>query len=259
VGDESVSGTMTSGAGKTIQICVDGVSQKQIVAVFADGSFRVKLDKDLMPGQKVFAQVTPAPAAAPPKYGLPSDTSTVGPEGSEFDFGRVRMYLSAGAILSQDQTQFSKASIYADFDVDDTWFMRKSDPVTHKTSKSYVVLPKQVNTSFEARLTALPVTSCAQNGTATGCGSDGSANSDALATFNTTPKAALIAVKVYFPYYYQWSSWSHDDHRYALSFAPIAKGGFQTLLESAQTNPSVGTGTGSSPVTTVNNQTFFHF
>ena len=118
----------------------------------------------------------------------------------------------------------------------------------------------RVNALFNARLTALPTTACTQSTTGTG-NNTGTCATDSTASLSVSaPKAALIAAGVYFPIYFGWSSWKFDDHRHALYFAPIAKGGFQTLVQSAQS--SNGTASGTTPpviTTTPDGETFFHF
>jgi len=251
-------------SGGSVRICVEDLPVAT-ATVSRDGSFSAKLPKSLTTGQKVTAQrITSAEGVTPEQYGLPGATATVADASSEFDFGRVRIYLSAGAILSQDQNQFSKTSSYLNFNADNTWAMK--DP-TEPWGLANQIFGKQLNSSFEARLTSLPVSSCQQTATSNACPTSSSTtttpNSSLPATFNTSAKSALISGAVYAPNYFKWSSWpknpNAEDHRYALYYAPIIKGGFQTLLQSATTTAS-GTGsTTQNPVTTINGQTFFHF
>ena len=156
-------------------------------------------------------------------------------------------------------------------------------PVTAKVGVPSFKWGAQINTFFDIRLTALPATACQTStltgssgsggsGSGKGSGSSGSggsgssgtasgtasttcvAPSDPTTIFVATPKAALVAGGVYLPVYTGWSSWEHDGHRHALYFAPIAKGGFQTLVQSAQSGSSTTVSS-----TVIGGDTFFHF
>jgi hypothetical protein len=237
------------GSGAKIRICVDG-KEMTTTSLDADGIFVVSLDTALKLGQTVTVQQVVQSDGTSKQYGLASDPATVGGAPTAFDWGRVRAYFSAGSVFSQDNSQFSKAAIYLNFNVDDTWYLKSP---TSDWGLFHSLLPKQINTSFEGRLTSLPVTSCPQGANSMQCSTTNTT------TFNTTPKAALVSVSTYFPYYAKWSSWTFNGHRHALFVALIGKGGFQTLVESAQTNAS-GSGAGqTNPATTINGQTFFHF
>ncbi len=275
VGDKTISGKVDKATSGTVRICVDG-KETAIASLNTDGKFKASLDSALTTGQTVTAQsITPANAAVaagagtptqatqPEIYGPFSSSEFVG-EGSvsAFDFGRARTYLSFGGIVSQDQAQFSKLSAYLNFNADYTWYLQKY------RQKWHWYVPKQFNNLFDARLTTLPVTSCPQAQPGTTSTQCSSTNFD---TFNTATKAALIQLGVYFPYYFKWSSWqwrqkesdgSDKSHRYALFFAPLAKGGFQTLLQPPQSSPTsttTATPGQSSTATTINGQTFFHY
>lgn len=256
-----VGGKLDNGKSGTVRICIDDVEITRTDAS-SDGSFSVTLENAISQGQTVTAQqVASAKGVAPEVYGIVSDAALLSGS-SVFDFGRVRITMSGGAILSQNQNQFSQASGYLNFNTDSTWLMTGPWKV-RKGARDWLI-PKQLNTSFDARLTALPVTSCnspSGSGNSTSGACSGLPASD---TFITTPKAALIAVHLYVPYYagpMTWRRYEDDgyNHRYALFFAPLAVAGFQTLVQSAQNvSSSAGTASGQSTVT-LNGQTFFHF
>jgi hypothetical protein len=254
---------VTGQASKSAQIviiCVDGKQADTVETVTAapNKAFYAQLKNELTADKTttVTAQEkTPGASGSADTYGPLSDAVTVGTSAASFDFGRVRVYLSAGAILSQDQGQFSKTSTYLDFGVDNAWYLRN-----HSESEA----PKggfQVNTLFDARLTALPTATCTAASSTSGA-STTSTNCDTSTTITpsvSTPKAALVEGGLYTPIYFKWTSWKFEDgHRYALYVAPLVKGGFQTLVQSAQS--STGTAGGStSSVTTIGGNTFFHF
>ena len=266
-----ITGKLDNGKAGTVRICIDDLEVKRVEAS-SDGTFSATLDTQVDQGQTLTAQQVTSPKdAGPEKYGIVSDPLHL-TGSSVFDFGRVRITFSGGAILSQSQNQFSQASGYLNFNVENTWLM--ANPwITKKDRTNWrgevkggasKFVPKQLNTSFDARLTALPVTSCNSSTGASSTASMACSGLPSSDTFITTPKAALIAVHLYFPYYYKPMTWHRyeDDgfnHRYALFFAPLAVGGFQTLVQSAQ-NVSSGAGTTNPQSTvTVGGQTFFHF
>jgi len=248
-----------------IIICIDGQQAQTAGSTTpaSDQSFHIEVTSPkLQNGQRVTAQESiPGTAGVSAAFGPLSDAVTVGASAASFDFGRVRIYLSAGAILSQDQGQFSKTSAYLDFDADSTWLMHT---FPQKSGSTHPPRGLQINTLFDARLTALPATTCtAASGTSTSGAGTTSTSCDTTTTVTpslSTPKAALIAGGLYVPNYFGWSSWRFDEdgHRYALYFAPLAKGGFQTLVQSAQSSTGTASGTTTS-VTTIGGNTFFHF
>jgi hypothetical protein len=262
-GDTNVSGTLANAKQGTVRVCVDDreVATAQLAP---NGIFATLLSSPLEQGQSVSAQQITTPAATlRATYALasaPIQVAAVGDSQYSFDFGRVRVNLTGGAILSQDQGQFSKTSTYLDLNTDSTWFM--GDHSKQKTKEAYTG-GAQLNTFFNVRLTALPATTCPQSTSGSGdntgvCAAQSGSQSNLSVS---TPKAALVAAGVYVPIYFRWSSWqSSDGHRQALYLAPIAKGGFQTLVQSAQsTNGTAGGATPPTTTTTPGGKTFFHF
>lgn len=266
---DTVTGKLASPKGGTIRICVNDIAVVT-APVSSDGTFAAKLPTPVTQGQKVSAQQVMSDAnAQPEKYGLASDPQALPEDASAYSWGRVRAYLTGGAILSEDQGQFSKSSIYLDFDTDSAWYMgdhsedqgNSADggkvPSLHgsnKPTKRSYKAGLQVNSLFNVRLTALPATSSCPgtgaNAVSASCVAGNTAGTDS-SIFVTTPKAALISAGVYLPMYLGRTSWTWDNHRHALYFAPIAKGGFQTLVQSTQN--------GSAVPTTIDGDTFFHF
>ena len=294
---KAVFGSLQNVDSGNVRICVNDA-----VVAFASvktGKFSGELPDAPKSTDEISAQlVLPNGDGQSETYGPESKTVRAFQIPTAFDFGRVRIYMSMGAVISQQESQFSKSSVYVNFNADDTWYMRNSEekpaevsPAEKKEADSspkgllqkiapskehlLAVLPKQINSSFESRLTTIPVTSCNQStnpGTNQQAGCDAATASNA-GSFETSPKAALVSIGFYLPYYYPWSSWrwhaQSDDgdqssylHGYSLFFAPIAKGGVQTLLESPETTPANGAapnGTAAAPATPINDETFFHF
>ena len=263
-GDTQVTGQVILDSGKkpkntTVDVKVNSTSEGAPETVNDDGTFSKTLKHALGQYDSIEA------VQSGDKSGSTGTVQVTGPAstGSQFDFGRVRVIMSAGAIVSQDQGQFSKTSAYVDLNVDNTWFMGNPTVKGFGTKGWH----SQVNTGFGVRLTALPVAACNSSGTTGTSSSTCTASND---TFVSTPKAALVLGSLYFPTYWRWSSWKRTEksdsgndmeHRYALYMAPLVKGGMQTLLQTVQnaSNASSGTGTGAPSVTTPNGQTFFHF
>jgi hypothetical protein len=319
-GDTTVSGTLTGAKGtEVIRICVNGKDAQttNAIKVSKSGNFTGELTTPLAKGQTVTAQT--APASGSTEYGPFSNSEEVGNAlASAYSWGRVRVSLSGGGVISQNQGNFSQISIYGDFNADDTWYMgdhcgnwivkdsddSKAPPqgqglaTAKDQSNSYKcgnagVSRKvnfkrgfQVNSFFDIRLTAIPAASCqtagststttssagnsapskggsqatsnssGNSGSVTCTQADGSAvtASGSANTFVTTPKAAIVAGGLYFPIYLGRTSWEREGHRHALYFAPIFKGGLQTLVQSAQSSSSA-----SVPSSTLGAETFFYF
>jgi hypothetical protein len=270
--DQSVvDGKLAGATGvETIRICVDGAEVATATAN-KDGSFTRNVGTTLTSGQQIVAQlVMPATDTEPITYGLPSKPVSVGgAETGEYNFGRVRYIFSAGAILSQNAGQFSNTASYLDFSADNVFAMKKRSSSWGKVRS--LLEPRQFDGTFEARLTSLPVSACQSGSTSSGSSSAsftststsmGTTTTTVSPTFLASTKAALISVSVFFPYYFNFSSWDYQSRHYALYLAPIAVGGFQTLVQSVQS--AAGTTSGTTTTTQPNIQaatsgTFFHY
>jgi hypothetical protein len=130
---------------------------------------------------------------------------------NDADFGRVRYTFTAGTILSKAKDNFQKADLHMAFNVDKTWIRRSK---------------VNVNTYFDARLTAIPV--------APGSGdqADGSTElttppAATTATFAESQKAALLQAGMFVPI--AISEWTSNTRKYQMFIAPIAKAGIQTI------------------------------
>jgi hypothetical protein len=203
------------------------------------------------------AQAQPQPQPSTPSQ--PSSSTASNPSSApaasqgvgQYNLGPTRAYFSAGVVLAQDNNQFQSSAVFLALNVDNMW-LRSSSWATGGVG----LRPKQANTFFDARLTTAAVASCTQNSTATGCVTSSSGLID---TFNASKKSALISGGLYLPYYGKFDADPDDpNHGYVLFLAPLIKGGFQTLVDSAQSTTGAPGGT-QTTVTTLNNQTFFHF
>jgi hypothetical protein len=172
-----------------------------------------------------------------------------------WDWGLVRAYFTFGALLSQQDSQFSHSDLFLSFHLDKTYLPLKNLDSTSKHS-----LMPGLNSFFEPRLTALPVTVQPCAATTTTSGSSGSstptssscssANSTATTTSGTTAastdtttvflnsqKSARLTFGVYAPVMLnRWAIASKDssgktqNQAYALFIGPLVKTGFDTSL-----------------------------
>jgi hypothetical protein len=231
------------------------------------GKFDVKLTSPIYSGQRIFAVEV---------FGLSTggvetwQTSNVVNVAAFGNWGLVKAYFTSGLLLSQDAGSFSQSNLFLSFVIDKTWrlpgyYHAKGD------GKGPQWIPG-INSFFETRLTAIPVTSCAlpngaSNGTAGGSGSStttvsGCTNTttgDNLSTFLATRKTARLQVGSYLPL--TVSDWTYRGTPNTLFLAPIAKLGFDTPAGTvSQAQPSnTGTATAGATVTPLNSTNFYTF
>ncbi len=98
-----------------------------------------------------------------------------------------------------------------------------------------------INSYFETRLTAIPISSNAVNTTPTTCISDPNQCTATAPTFISTQKTARVAVGVYAPFLL--TSWTWNSVPNSLFIAPLAKIGFDTLTQGTQQNVVLPGGT----------------
>lgn len=167
------------------------------------------------------------------------------------EWGRIRPYFSSGVAFSKENDSFSKQDLYVGFNLDKNW---------HKAPTW------GFNTSFDARLTSVPV-AAAQTQAATTTGpiigrranqTGGGSTGSPVDSFISSRKAALIAVTLYMPFYPNSWKWWYGDGQNAFFFAPIMKAGFDTLTGGASSASTSIPGTVSTS-TTIRNQDFYHF
>jgi hypothetical protein len=153
-------------------------------------------------------------------------------ESQEYDWGRVRGYFSGGVVFSKERESFSKSDIFLSFVLDKNYLRRRF---------------WNINTFFEARLTAVPV---AAQATPTPTPASSSARTNAAAatgdqsseidTFIASRKAAMAQVGIYIPV--NVSHWHHDGQLNSLFIAPLAKGGISTITGDTQTAEALRVG-----------------
>ncbi|MBV8856044.1 MAG: hypothetical protein JOZ02_03695 [Acidobacteria bacterium] len=151
-------------------------------------------------------------------------------ESGEYDWGRVRGYFTGGVVFSKENDNFSKSDVALSFVLD----------------KNYIRSRRwNLNTFFEARLTAVPVAAASPTPTPAEGATTANARRNAAAaqdeaqpgeidSFITSRKAGLAQVGVYAPI--NVNHWMHDGGMNSIFVAPLAKGGIQTIVGEADTN-----------------------
>lgn len=169
-------------------------------------------------------------------------------------WGRVRSYLSAGVVLSQNNSQFSSEDFFLGFDLDKNWF----------APQRYGGFNWLANTYFDAQLTSIPAAACQSSSggstTSSNCpaSSGTTTGSSSLSNFIASRKAAVIEGGVYVPMFLDHWKWSYRGNDNALFIAPIFIGGYQTITGGTQTVSSPTPGT-STTIATLNSQGLYYF
>jgi hypothetical protein len=182
---------------------------------------------------------TPA-VAAPGKAAVqPTPVAPAAPTSpSPFDWGRVRAYFVAGALMSQENDQFSHQDLFLAFRLDKVYWVRK------QTSDG--TYPAGLHTYFDTRMTALPVAvqscnafassstcSSATNSSSSGSSTDPSKTTE---TFLNSQKSARLQFGAFYPVYFQhWTVNAKNGSEvtpthYGLFVAPLLETGFDTTL-----------------------------
>lgn len=230
----------TTGSGTSSSDSSGGMRQRPEVA----GLRYVSWGQDA--GKPAAPPAPPAPAAAPAAGG--GDTSSQGvataysvPGG--IDWGRVKALFMIGALFSNQNQSFSQSNLFASFDLDKAWSL----PCNYgyaETAAGYLPYPGDpcsvhpgLNTFFETRLTAIPVSS----NTAT----DSKASQPPPApndfnSFLSNKKSARFAFGLYAPF--MLTRWTHDEGPQALYIAPLAKAGFDTITDSTSITATTTSG-----------------
>jgi hypothetical protein len=186
-----------------------------------------------------------------------------------FDWGHVRAYFTAGALMSQEHDQFSHQDLFLAFRLDKSYWMEAM-------AKKDGTYEPGLRTYFDTRLTALPVAvqSCAPAQTSSGSGSSGtsptcssstSSSSGGSSTDPTTTtqaflnsqKTATLDFAAFYPIYFpHWGVVGKTGKQpvtshYALFLAPLVEAGFDTTLNGLnQTQQQSGTSSQVQPVGT---------
>ena len=162
-----------------------------------------------------------------------------------FDWGRVRAYFTAGALISQEHNQLSHEDLFVAFRLDKVYWM-------YGASKKDSTYGSGLHTYFETRLTALPVAvqSCNTSNSSTGatsssnCSASSSSSSSGSSTdtntttqsFLNSQKTARLQFGTFYPLYFQhWKVTGKNGQaltttNYGLFVAPLIETGFDTSL-----------------------------
>jgi hypothetical protein len=165
---------------------------------------------------------------------------TTPPDAPEYDWGRVRGYFASGVMFSKERDNFSKSDIFLSFTLDKNYL---------KKDWGWF---KDINTFFNARLEALPVTVPSPTTTpaagATPTPTPTPCSSAECSSFISSQKAAVLEVGVYLPMYWHFMEWTREvpniargtrrTESNALFIAPMAKGGVATITGTPTTAES---------------------
>lgn len=175
-------------------------------------------------------------------------------ESADSPWGRVRPYLSAGVIFSQNNSQFSSEDLFLGLNLDKNWF----------APHHYREFNWLANTYFDAQLTSIPAAACQSSSSGSSTSSNCPASSGVtsgtnnLSNFIASRKAAVIEGGVYLPMFLDSWKWSYQGNDNALFIAPIFEGGYQTITGGTQTVSSPTPGT-STTIATLNSQGLYYF
>lgn len=148
---------------------------------------------------------------------------------SLLDWGRSRAYFSGGVMISHDREEFSKADVFAGFNLDKSWlpFRVKKTDGQPQARRCYF------NSFFEARLTSIPVQTEEVPGTARpATGSTPNVAENLLAS----RKAAQLRIGLYMPWITtRWEIGPPDKKaQHGFFLAPLATAGLQSITGSRQ-------------------------
>lgn len=172
---------------------------------------------------------------------------------SNVPWGNVTPTFETGFVLSQNNGQFSQFNLFIGLNVDTSYHIRKK---------------YRANAYVNTQLTSIPAASCqtsssGSSGTSsngqTGIGANCLTTANLTSSFNSfisSQKAAVIQGGLYFPVSFSSWKWWYGGHANSLFFAPVVKGGFQTVTTNSQsvTTPSPGNSTTTS---TLNPSAFY--
>jgi hypothetical protein len=160
----------------------------------------------------------------------------------ESPIGRTRYFLTTGIALSQDNQQFSNQDVYLGFALQRNWLRGAPD------SRATALL----NSEFFAQLTSIPVAASSTTTT-----TNAATSTPSVSTFITSRKAAVVGGDFYAPIYFNaFKGWFGTQT--TGFFAPIIKGGLQSVTSGTldAASPAPGTTTTSA---TVNGSGLYYF
>jgi hypothetical protein len=255
----SVGATAISGAAVAVP-AAGTQTETAIPLTDAGGTVTTLRAKDTICAVETYTAEAAGSPALPPTTvaGLVSDRAAAGDSAAPpgFDWGLVRAYFTLGALLSQQDNQFSHEDMFLSFRLDKTYRQmgRLEDTGKHSFKPG-------LNSFFETRLTALPVavqpcamTTTGSGSTATttaasaGCSSastvsatgsgtgSGAAAASTTTVFLNSQKTARLLFGIYAPFALnQWKVATKDAKgtgttTYSLFLGPLVKTGFDTSL-----------------------------
>lgn len=206
----------------------------------------ILLKSPLTQGQIVCAVLTaPVGAAAGGTWNSPPVTVGAPASPPGYDWGMVQAYFTFGALLSEQDNQFSHEDLFLSFHLDKTYLQTGNYNTTGKHS-----FKPGLNTFFDTRLTSLPVSvqpcSTSSGSSSTCSNANTSTSSTSTSTSSTTTsntqvflnsqKTARFEFGIYAPFI--WNRWtvsnksngSGSNTPYALYIAPLVKTGFDTSV-----------------------------
>lgn len=233
----------------------------------ADGRFQLVLPSPVLGGQHVEAVAV----VGPDRSGI-ADVSVTDPG----DWGRTRSYFAGGVVLSKKRNNFSEQDLTMSFTLDKSWFQTQamtlppdqdSIQVAERATEAlrakdeelearHWLAPRQFNTFFDARMTALPVKqgTSTQTTTTTSAGAQTTAPATTpVNEFIASQKGAVVQIGMYAPLYGPKTTWIHQAQVNALFAAPVFRFGIQTITEdpaAPQTSTSAATSGGTQTVAT---------
>ena len=237
----------------------------------ADGRFQIVLPSSVLGGQHVEAV-----ALAGPDRSRAADLSVTDPG----DWGRTRSYFAGGVVLSKKRNNFSEQDLTMAFTLDKSWFQTQamtlppdqdSIQVAERAAETLLAgdtkpdatlksrrwfAPRQFNTFFDARMTALPVKqgTSTQTTTTTSAGAQTTAPATTpVNEFIASQKGATVQIGMYAPLYGPKTSWIHQAQVNTLFAAPVFRFGIQTITEDpapAQSSTIPGTSGGTQTIAT---------
>jgi len=173
------------------------------------------------------------------------------------DWGRVKALFMVGAIFSNQDQSFSQSNLFASLLLDKAWRL-PGEYGYAETANGYENFPGTggrrpgINSFFEARLTAIPVSSNTQTDSKagqSGSSSQSSSTTQTVSSFLSNQKDARFDFGLYSPFLI--THWTHDQGPQSLYLAPLVKGGFDTLTSSTSVTVPGSSSSGSSSSGTI--------
>jgi len=250
------------------------------VATDSNGHFTANLAEALNEGETIqVVQILPQgvqPAIA--DYGKCASVRLEVP--SAFTFYRTNVTFAAGLVISNNSSgsvassNFSQANQFYALNLDRAWKLPGTDCATLSAAGKDQEkcgckdAPKDewkgsgfpgINSFFETRLTAIPVSSnaatpLASSGANSGTGSTSSSTS--TSSILTSQKVVRVMGGIYLPWMLVHG---HGDHPSGLFLAPVGKVGFDTLTGSGQTTVPLSGNGSSASTNTLYYQTAYNF